>query len=109
MVLSLILMALAKAGLVAAYFMHLRFEKKTLALIVISPLALSALIIVGLTPDAYFGWPRKPPTRWTLPGHEGVENGQPEGETPGKEGGEAPAAPEEKKPAAPAAQDDLPA
>jgi len=92
MVVCLVMMALAKAGLVAAYFMHLRFEKRTLAIIVISPLALSALMIIGLTPDAHFGWPRKPPTQWTLPGE--------------KEPAEAPAAepsaPQEQKPAQPA-------
>ena len=69
-VLSLIVMALAKAGLVAAYFMHLALEKRTLALIVISPLVLSGVIITGLMPDSIFNYPRKPPERWVLPGQE---------------------------------------
>jgi caa(3)-type oxidase subunit IV len=70
MIVCLIVMALVKAGLVAAYFMHLALEKRTLALIVVSPLVLSAIIIIGLTPDSVFSYPRKPPTHWVLPGHE---------------------------------------
>jgi cytochrome c oxidase subunit IV len=89
LVLSLVGMALAKAGLVAAYFMHLRFEKSTLALIVLSPLLLSALILIGLTPDSRFSFPRKLPTEWTLPGHEksgsGHEGQAPEAGTAGAE------------------------
>jgi cytochrome c oxidase subunit 4 len=107
MVISLVVMALAKAALVAAYFMHLRFEKRTLALIVISPLLLSALLIIGLTPDASYGWPRKPPTEWVLPGHEGAGEGKPESPAPGSEGADPSAAPE-APPAAPPAQADAP-
>ena len=83
MILSLITMALAKAGLVAAYFMHLALEKRTLAVIVVSPLLLAAVIIIGLTPDSVFNYPRKAPERWVLPGQEEPEKeaepaGQPE-------------------------------
>jgi cytochrome c oxidase subunit IV len=88
MVLSLIVMALAKAGLVAAYFMHLALEKRTLALIVISPLVLSGVIIIGLTPDSVFNYPRKPPEKWLLPGQE----------EPKEQQEAAPAVPEEQKP-----------
>jgi len=70
MIVCLVSMALVKAGLVAAYFMHLALEKRTLALIVVSPLILSAVIIIGLTPDSVFNYPRKPPDRWVLPGQE---------------------------------------
>ena len=70
MILSLVVMALTKAGLVAAYFMHLALEKRLLAVIVVSPLVLSAVIIIGLTPDSVFNYPRKPPDRWVLPGQE---------------------------------------
>jgi len=52
MVISLCALALAKAALVAAYFMHLKFEKYALMLIVMSPLLLSAILYVGLVPDA---------------------------------------------------------
>src|SRR5262245_39917132 len=88
MVLSLIVMALAKAGLVAAYFMHLALEKRTLALIVVSPLILSGVLIVGLSPDSVFNYPRKPPERWVLPGQE----------EPKEQHEAAPTAPEEQKP-----------
>src|SRR5215471_6603866 len=70
MIVCLVLMALVKAGLVAAFFMHLALEKRVLALIVVSPLVLSAIIIIGLTPDSVFNYPRKPPQRWVLPGQE---------------------------------------
>jgi len=70
MIVCLVLMALVKAGLVAAYFMHLALEKRTLALIVVSPLILAAVMIIGLTPDSVFNYPRKPPERWVLPGQE---------------------------------------
>ena len=49
---SLCALALAKAALVAFYFMHLKFEKYALILIVLSPLLLSAIMYVGLVPDA---------------------------------------------------------
>jgi len=49
---SLCALALVKAALVAAYFMHLKFEKYALILIVVSPLLLSGILYVGLVPDA---------------------------------------------------------
>jgi caa(3)-type oxidase subunit IV len=49
---SLCALALVKAGLVAAYFMHLKFEKYALILIVLSPLLLSGILYIGLVPDA---------------------------------------------------------
>jgi len=49
---SLCALALVKAALVAAYFMHLKFEKYALILIVLSPLLLSGILYVGLVPDA---------------------------------------------------------
>jgi cytochrome c oxidase subunit IV len=51
-VVSLCALALTKATLVAAYFMHLKFEKYVLMLVVASPLLLSAILYVGLVPDA---------------------------------------------------------
>jgi cytochrome c oxidase subunit 4 len=99
LVISLIVMALAKAGLVAAYFMHLRFETKTLALIVISPLALATLMIIGLTPDARFSHPRKLPTEWILPGQEKEGTKPAEGAAPDQKGAEPAAAPQTQPPA----------
>ena len=49
---SLCALALAKAALVAIYFMHLKFESYVLGLIVLSPLVLSGILYVGLVPDA---------------------------------------------------------
>lgn len=47
----LVVMALAKAILVAMYFMHLRFETRTLAAIVVTPLVLCVFLLVMLFPD----------------------------------------------------------
>ena len=81
MIICLVAMALVKAGLVAAFFMHLALEKRTLALIVVSPLILSAIIIIGLTPDSVFSYPRKPPEHWVLPG-EGEPASEPSAPSP---------------------------
>ena len=51
----LIAMAIVKALLVAAYFMHLRFEKRTFVIIVSAPLIFAAILIIGLLPDVAFG------------------------------------------------------
>ena len=50
-VIALVSLALVKATLVAAYFMHLRFEVRTLALIALTPIFLGALLIFILIPD----------------------------------------------------------
>ena len=50
-VIALVSLALVKATLVAAYFMHLRFEGRTLALIALTPLVLGTLLIFILIPD----------------------------------------------------------
>jgi cytochrome c oxidase subunit 4 len=47
----LVLMALAKAVLVALYFMHLKFEKRTLGVIALTPLLICTLLIISLLPD----------------------------------------------------------
>ncbi len=51
-IVSLVALALAKAALVAGYFMHLKFEKWALVLVVLSPLVLSGILYIGLVPDA---------------------------------------------------------
>lgn len=48
---ALVGMALGKAVLVAAYFMHLRFENTTLALIASIPLFLCVFLAFALMPD----------------------------------------------------------
>jgi cytochrome c oxidase subunit 4 len=47
----LIILALAKAALVGMYFMHLKFEKRTLGIIAMTPLILCTLLIIALLPD----------------------------------------------------------
>jgi caa(3)-type oxidase subunit IV len=49
--LLLIGMALTKASLVALYYMHLKFERRTLGIIALTPLALCVLLVFALTPD----------------------------------------------------------
>jgi cytochrome c oxidase subunit 4 len=44
-------LALSKASLVAMYFMHLKFERKTLGLIAVTPLLLCVLLVFALLPD----------------------------------------------------------
>src|ERR1700675_2852796 len=46
-------LALTKAVLVAMYFMHLRFEAKTLGWIAITPLAIATLLVFVLLPDGF--------------------------------------------------------
>ena len=48
----LVILALWKAGMVAMYFMHLKFEKKTLAFIAATPLVLCVLLLFALLPDS---------------------------------------------------------
>lgn len=43
--------ALSKASLVAMYFMHLRFEPRTLSVIALTPLFLCVLLVFALLPD----------------------------------------------------------
>ena len=49
-------MAIAKATLVALYFMHLKFEKTTLSLIAITPMLLCVMLILMLYPDVTWSW-----------------------------------------------------
>ena len=46
-------LALTKAALVAMYFMHLRFEARTLGWIAVTPLAIATLLIFVLLPDGF--------------------------------------------------------
>ncbi|MDE0086785.1 MAG: cytochrome C oxidase subunit IV family protein [Candidatus Poribacteria bacterium] len=47
----LIGLACGKAFLVAAYFMHLKLEKRTLAVIVITPFLICVFLVIMLMPD----------------------------------------------------------
>jgi caa(3)-type oxidase subunit IV len=46
-------LAVTKAALVAMYFMHLRFETKTLGWIAVTPLAIATLLVFVLLPDGF--------------------------------------------------------
>ncbi len=52
-VMLLVGLALSKAVLVALYFMHLRFERVTLGVIALTPLALCVFLILMLSPDIH--------------------------------------------------------
>ena len=43
--------ALTKAALVALYYMHLKFERRTLLVIAMTPLVLCVFLVFMLTPD----------------------------------------------------------
>ena len=47
-------LAVGKAAVVAMYFMHLKFEARTLGLIAITPLAIATLLVFVILPDAFF-------------------------------------------------------
>ena len=46
-------LALGKAAMVAMYFMHLRFETRTLGMIAITPLVIATLLVFVLLPDGF--------------------------------------------------------
>ena len=46
-------LAVGKAAVVAMYFMHLKFETRTLGLIAITPLAIATLLVFVILPDAF--------------------------------------------------------
>ena len=50
--LLLVVLALGKATLVALYFMHLRFERRTLGMIAVTPLLLCVFLLFMLMPDS---------------------------------------------------------
>jgi cytochrome c oxidase subunit 4 len=52
---TLVLFALVKAVLVAAYFMHLKFEKKTMWIVALAPLIFASILSIGLVPDSDTG------------------------------------------------------
>lgn len=50
----LVTMALMKAVLIAAHFMHLRFERLSLVYTVATPLLLGVILFCALVPDALY-------------------------------------------------------
>ena len=51
-VVMLVSMAVGKAALVALYFMHLRFEVRTLGIIALTPMILCVFFLFMLMPDS---------------------------------------------------------
>jgi len=49
----LVVFAVWKAALVAMHFMHLKFERRTLAIIALSPFVLCVFLILMLMPDIF--------------------------------------------------------
>jgi caa(3)-type oxidase subunit IV len=49
----LVIFAVWKAALVAMHFMHLKFEKRTLAVVAITPFILCVFLILMLMPDIF--------------------------------------------------------
>jgi cytochrome c oxidase subunit 4 len=58
----LVALAVSKALLVALYFMHLRFETRTLGAIVLTPFVICVFLVFMLMPDVGFQ-PRESPIR----------------------------------------------
>jgi cytochrome c oxidase subunit 4 len=50
-VILLVGLALTKASLVALYYMHLKFERRTLGVIALTPLILCVFLVFALAPD----------------------------------------------------------
>src|SRR5260370_6949581 len=46
-------LALGKAALVAMYFMHLKFETRTLGMVAVTPLVIATLLVFVLLPDGF--------------------------------------------------------
>jgi cytochrome c oxidase subunit IV len=57
----LVILAFTKAVLVAAYFMHLKFERRTLAIIAATPIVLCVMLMFALLPDSDPGKVKHPP------------------------------------------------
>jgi caa(3)-type oxidase subunit IV len=49
----LVIFAVWKASLVAMHFMHLKFEKRTLAVVALAPFVLCVFLILMLMPDIF--------------------------------------------------------
>lgn len=70
----LVILACAKAALVALYFMHLRFERPTLGVIALTPMILCVFLILMLLPDLtaedrLHTTPTPPPAGMSTPSH----------------------------------------
>ena len=58
----LVVLAFTKASLVALYFMHLKFERRTLVLVAVTPVVLCVFLIFMLMPDRVIVYDRTVPS-----------------------------------------------
>ena len=56
-------LAVGKAAVVAMYFMHLKFETRTLGLIALTPLVIATLLVFVLLPDGFAVSKKTDPSR----------------------------------------------
>jgi len=63
----LVILAFTKAIIVAMYFMHLKFEKRTLAIIAGTPIVLCIMLLFALLPDSDPAKVKKPATATPAP------------------------------------------
>ena len=59
--LALVGLAVVKGALVMSEFMHLRFERRLLVLIAVTPVLLGTALVLGLVPDAVQQAKNQPP------------------------------------------------
>jgi cytochrome c oxidase subunit 4 len=83
-------MALYKAVMVAAYFMHLKFEKPTMWIIAMAPLIFGVILAIGTYPDSEKGTKAFKEGKLDPWSHQGVQGAQGEpggGHEPAPAGG----------------------
>lgn len=72
MIAILVGLAVAKAAMVAMYFMHLKFERRILAMIAMTPLVLCVFLALMLLPDSNAKGRVKPAAPATSPAESSV-------------------------------------
>jgi cytochrome c oxidase subunit IV len=63
----LVVLAFTKAALVALYFMHLKFERRTLLLVAVTPVILCVFLMFMLIPERIVEESRNPATTQSVP------------------------------------------
>ena len=61
--------AVVKALLVCAYFMHLKWDWSRLYFLIVPSFILGTMMMIVLLPDGVFGWPSEPPLNEPAPAH----------------------------------------
>jgi cytochrome c oxidase subunit 4 len=63
----LVVLAFTKAALVALYFMHLKFERRTLLFVAVTPVILCVFLMFMLIPERIVEESRNPATTQSVP------------------------------------------